>query len=211
MEGLEKQPAYRVPCVVATQETLRGYGEIVDKEENIPKMMKNTIWPKCDGWRSLSPGTGNEQLPTKGLFHHYWIGDVCHADNDAVGRKYKIGVASKQAAGSGRSVLVRELNYHPCGSQIIFPRNRAPFITLLGAVSSGRHTDDLSLEDIKAFYFDGSAGLHIFAGTWHQPSYAVHATEKLEMIDWQSSVHACVVLDTLNEWNTVLEVPLQPS
>ena len=144
--------------------------------------MKNTQWPKTDGWRKISPGTGDEQLPTIGTFSHYWVGAVCHADNDAVQRKYKIGVLatcpSPPPSSSPRSsVLVRELNYHPCGSQCIFPQglSPSPFVALLGSVgaSKTRHPDDLGPGDLRAFLFGApgqpARGLHIPAGVWHQP------------------------------------------
>lgn len=138
-----------------------------------------------------------------------------HADNEAVQRKYKIGVLKPATSSSSyRAVLARELNYHPCGTQIIFPRVRGPFVALLGRVpgESKRHPDDVQLSDIRAFFFDGEAGygLCMPAYTWHQPVYAVDPHKQLEFVDWQSSVHACVVMDTLDEHSLALEIPLQP-
>ena len=99
------------------------------------------------------------------------------------------------------------MNYHPCGSQVVFPRTKSPFVALLGAVTKGKHPDDLEIEDIRAFYFKGDAGLCIPAGVWHQPVYAVR--KPVQCIDIQSSVHACVVMDTINELSLTMEIPLR--
>lgn len=141
------------------------------------------------------------QLPRVGLFSHYWRGEIAHADNEAVERQYRIGVGA-----AGDYVLAREMNYHPCGTQVIFPRTKAPFVALLGAVAKDHHPDDLALEDIQAFYFTGEAGLCIPAGVWHQPVYAVR--DLVQCLDMQSSVHACVVMDTITEFNVTMEIPL---
>ena len=196
-----------IPLVIASKETLGHYGDIIEHESDLKTFMKNTKWPKPDGWRKISDGTGDEQLSRIGTFRHYWQGNICHADNEAVQRKYKIGIESKISNTSKRSVLVRELNYHPCGSQCIFPRSAHPFIALLGAVPSGAHPDDLSFDNIRAFYFSGKHGLHIPAGVWHQPVFAVQ--EAVECIDMQSSVHACVVIDSIEEWGFAMNVPLE--
>ena len=206
-----KFPTFEVPLVLATKESLRGFGDVIEKESDVSKFMKNSTWPKTDGWRRISSGTGNEQLPTVGTFSHYWSGSVCHADNSAVSRSYKIGIATTTSSSPPRrSVLARELNYHPCGSQCIYPRSSAPFVALLGSVSSGRHPDDVGPGDLRAFLFGGAGapmmGLCIPAGVWHQPVYAVN--ESFECLDMQSSVHACVVVDTIDEWGVALNVPL---
>lgn len=48
--------------VRASKETLGRYGEIVSSKEAASEFMRNSVWPKVDGWRSLSQGTGNEQV-----------------------------------------------------------------------------------------------------------------------------------------------------
>lgn len=51
--------------MLATEERLKGtkhYGDFVYSEEEVAKYMKNEKWPKVDGWRQLSPGTGDEQV-----------------------------------------------------------------------------------------------------------------------------------------------------
>lgn len=48
--------------VIANEETLRGYGDVVNTESEILEKMRNSRWPKVDGWRPLSEGTGDEQV-----------------------------------------------------------------------------------------------------------------------------------------------------
>ena len=80
--------------------------------------------------------------------------------------------------------------------------NGDPFIALLGLPG-----DDIKPEDFKAFYFDGSAGLQIYADIWHQPLYPV--TDEAVFQGKQGAVHACVVVDTVDEFGKWLLVPLK--
>ena len=65
-------------------------------------------------------------------------------------------------------------------------------------------------KDFKAFYFDGSFGVHIDPGVWHQPFFPVD--DELEFWDKQGKVHACVAVDFPKEFKCYIAVPLfEPS
>ena len=74
--------------------------------------------------------------------------------------------------------------------------------------------DDVRPEHFKAFYFDGDQGFQIAPGTWHNPPYfkppPVDSSEQSHMKyrNKQSSVFACVWLDTLKEFGVLLKFPL---
>ena len=49
--------AIEIPLVKATNETLKGYGYLIDSFENSD--VEIVTWPK-QGWREIDEGTGNE-------------------------------------------------------------------------------------------------------------------------------------------------------
>ncbi|XP_071154080.1 uncharacterized protein [Mytilus edulis] len=191
---------YQVSLVVADENSLKGYGKIVtdfEKEE-----VEITPWP-VGGWRKLYPGTGAMGGIVSGNFVYEWEGDVCKAINNAVGGHYVTGRLPTGVSFDNRThVLVREANYHPDGGQIFFPRDKDPFIALLALP-----TDDIKPEDFKAFYFDGSFGVQIHANIWHQPVYPIK--DRAVFLGKQGAVHACVCMDSVDEWGKYLSVPLK--
>ena len=74
-------PAYEVPLVKATNETLRGFGEIIDHPD--ARKVEIVRWPSL-GWRQVEPGTGDQGGTTEGPFTFQWRGNVLRARNDAV-------------------------------------------------------------------------------------------------------------------------------
>ena len=145
---------------------------------------------------------------TSGPFKMRWKGDVLYADNHAVGGFYVTGwsrlpeEASEDAPTVARTrVLTAEANYHPDGGQIFFPRDGAAFVALLA-----RPGDDVRPEDFVAFAFDGSAGVHIDPGVWHQPVFPLAASATFD--DRQGRVHACVSVDFVGEFGVYVAVPL---
>ena len=121
--------------------------------------------------------------------------------------------AAGTAAAVDRSfILTHEANYHPDGGQIIASRDGAPVVLLLAPKG-----DDVSAASFRAFFvdpaFDGTVGVHIDAGTWHQPAFPVHegagaggASPTLD--NRQGKVHACVACDFVREFGGYLRVPL---
>lgn len=203
--------AHRVPAVRATKESLGGYGEVV--ADYARHEVAIVPWP-LSGWRKLHPGTGVEGGITEGAFEMFREGDLLFARNDAVSRSYIIGwygdpgTASREAAVAERSrVFTHEANYHPDGGQIWFPRGGRSFVALLA-----KPGDDVRPDDFVAFHFDGTFGLHIAPGVWHQPAAPSPTSEesddRIVFDNKQGRVHGCVDVDFLREFGCYLEVPL---
>jgi ureidoglycolate lyase len=197
--------AHPVPQVAATQENLRGYGHIVN--DFARGSVTIVTWPQ-PSWRPIVPGTGNEGGVVEDSFEMQRRGEIQHAVNRAVGRSYVTGwfsdpaIASsdRQASDTSR-IYTHEANYHPDGGQIFCPRDGRAFVALLA--KSG---DDVTPEDFVAFYCDGSFGIHIDPGVWHQPVFPLDPTAIFD--DKQGRVHACVAIDFVSEFGCYLEVPL---
>eukprot|EP01084_Bolivina_argentea_P210672 358491_1 len=214
-ELLSKHSMIDIPLITATPQSLKGYGSIMRSKEESINLFHNETWPKPDGWRNISKGTGNEALPVTGIFDHFWkkydenSNDfyVCCAKNEAVSRQYETAIWDLK----NRYMYVREMNYHMCGNQIFYPTdtdNITPFIVLLGRSKANKHMDDIEFDDIKAFYFDGNYGLNIFTGTWHQPSFPYNIEDNLKLFNIQSSVHSCVVFDSIDECDKIMRIKL---
>ncbi len=197
--------AHRAPLVVASPDTLRGFGHVVANFHT--GIVEIVTWPQ-PGWRPVVPGTGNEGGVVEDVFEMVRRGEVQHAENHAVGRSYITGWYTDPATASevreptdtGR-IFTHEANYHPDGGQIFCPRNGAAFVALLA-----RPGDDISPEDFVAFYCDGSFGIHIDPGVWHQPVFPVGSTATFD--NRQGRVHACISVDFVTEFGCYIEVPL---
>jgi ureidoglycolate lyase/seryl-tRNA synthetase len=199
--------AHRVPCVAASAETLRGYGHLVHHFAR--DHVQIVTWPR-PGWRPIVPGTGNEGGAVEDCFVMERRGEVQHAVNHAVGRRYITGwfadpayASPDRQPGDTSRLYTHEANYHPDGGQIFSPRNGAAFVALLA-----KPGDDVNPESFVAFHCDGSFGIHIDAGVWHQPVYPLQPAAIFD--DRQGRVHACVAVDFLGEFGCYLEVPLAP-
>ena len=191
--------------VVATAASLEGYGHIVPEFRS--GVVEIVTWPQ-PGWRPVVPGTGNEGGVVEDVFDMVRRGEVQHAVNHAVGRSYITGWFADPATASEARVAVdtqrlftHEANYHPDGGQIFSPRDGAPFVALLA-----RPGDDVRPEDFTAFHFDGTFGLHIHPGVWHQPVFPVGP--KATFDNRQGRVHACIAVDFVTEFGCYIEVPL---
>ncbi|XP_060587685.1 uncharacterized protein LOC132743176 [Ruditapes philippinarum] len=192
---------FPVPIVMATTETLKGYGKIVTDFEN--EEVEITPWP-VQGWRKLCPGTGT----LGGLIHdeltYKWVGDQSLFTDGTEDGDFITGRLPKHVSPADRThVLVREANYHPDGGQVFYPKNKDPFVALLALPG-----DDIKLEDFVAFYFDGTFGVQIHADIWHQPIYPIRDASVIR--GKQGAVHACVAMDTVKEFGKFLLVPLKP-
>jgi ureidoglycolate lyase len=199
--------AHRVPMRLATPETLRGYGRTVAEFAREPVSI--VTWPQ-PGWRPVVPGTGNEGGVTQDRFVMQRRGEVQHAVNRAVGRSYVTGwfadpaIASEEVAAADSSrIYTHEANYHPDGGQVFSPRERAAFVALLAKAG-----DDVQPSDFVAFYCDGSFGIHIDPGVWHQPVFPLGPAAEFD--NKQGRVHACIAVNFVSEFGCYLEVPLTP-
>lgn len=198
--------AHRAPLVVASPETLRGYGHIVPDFET--GLVTIVTWPQ-PGWRPVVPGTGNEGGVVEDRFVMERRGETQHAVNHAVGRSYITGwYADPATASEARTptdttrIYTHEANYHPDGGQIFCPRDGAAFVALLA-----KPGDDVRPEDFVAFYCDGSFGIHIDPGVWHQPVFPVG--ERASFDNRQGRVHCCIAVDFVTEFGCYIEVPLR--
>ena len=112
-------------------------------------------------------------------------------------------------------ILARLANCHPDGGQVFFPPpGRRPFVMLLAPANVG---DDVRPEHFTAFYFDGDQGFQIAPGTWHNPPYfrpppagCTGSADASQMIfrNKQSSVFACIWMDSVKEFGVYLKFPL---
>lgn len=187
---------YNVPIIIANKDTLKDYGNIVYDFENTNVI--NNTWPKHSG-RPLDNNTGNQALATEGNFAFYYTQNYAKAHNYSVPNgDYITGIIPQtNIEQSIYNIYIREANYHPDGGQIIFPTNKTPFYLLLSKAD-----DNIKPSDFVAFYCDGTFGIQILPYIWHQPAFPLINNTNFK--NKQSSVHGCVTVDTLNEFNTLL-------
>ena len=199
-------PLVDVPLIVATAETVTGYGQLVAHPETFE--IEIVQWP-AQGWRAIDSGTGDEGGVAEGVFHGEWDGDVLMGSNEAVKGEYVLGWScDPQQAQVGTAsvprdqVLLWHFNYHPDGGQLFYPLDKQPFVVPLALPG-----DDLKPQDIVAFWCDGSTGLYIHPGIWHEGIFPVYDQQRF--LDRQGKVHARVSCDFGKEFGVYLKVPLQ--
>jgi len=192
------------PLVVATPERLRGYGRLVPTPDFCA--IEIVRWP-APGSRPVDPDCGDEGGMTVGEFASAWRNGRLHGVNDAVGGAYVIGVASRPDAvdggGPGRKVLLWHANYHPDGGQMFYPKRREPFVVPMALPG-----DDVRPEHFVNFWFDGTQGLCMHPGIWHEGVFA--CAEAGVFLDRQGAVHARVSCEFPREFGCLLvaELPL---
>jgi len=193
-----------IPVVEATDETLRGYGRLVDDPDACP--IEIVRWP-ASGWRPVDEDTGDQGGTTEGVFVSEWQGDVLFGRNEAVGGYYVLGYAlepTQAARDHGRDperLLLWHANYHPDGGQLFFPLDRAPFVVPLALPG-----DNVKPEDFVCFRFDGARGLYIHPSIWHEGVFSLRGTQRF--FDKQGAVHARVSIDFAREFGCLLEAAL---
>ncbi len=191
-----------VPLVKVNPQNFKPYGYFVTDFKSAKVQI--VTWPQT-GFRPIDEGTGRGGGVTEGHFEIFREGNECFAHNHAVDGHYITGwyydPRFKQSDINYQSIYTREANYHPDGGQVFFALDNQPFVLLLALPG-----DEVKPEDFVAFYCDGSVGLHINAGIWHQPPFPIH--DQITFLDKQSKVHACVSVDFVNEFSTYLQVPL---
>jgi ureidoglycolate lyase/seryl-tRNA synthetase len=200
-------PWHDVPLIVANDESVSEYGQLVENPEDFE--IEIVQWP-ANGWRPVDAGTGDEGGVVEGIFHSEWRGDFLHGRNDAVNGHYILGWSANPASAKADAsvteperVLLWHLNYHPDGGQLFYPMDNQPFV-----VPVAQAGDDLSLENIIAFWCDGSQGMYIHPGIWHEGVFP--ATTAQSFRDRQGRVHARVSCNVAQEFGVFLNVPLQP-
>jgi ureidoglycolate lyase/seryl-tRNA synthetase len=199
-------PWHEIPLIVANDDVVRGYGQLVDDPDDFD--IEIVQWP-AQGWRPIDAGTGDEGGVIEGIFHSAWQGEVLHGRNDAVNGNYILGWSTNPGSASvdiaidrPERVLLWHMNYHPDGGQLFYPLDKQPFVVPVALAG-----DDLALKDIVAFWCDGSQGLYIHPGIWHEGVFP--ATRAQSFLDRQGRVHARVSCNIAQEFAVFLKVSLQ--
>jgi len=205
-ETAKAESVFELPLVRATPETLAGYGRLAADYDGTE--IEIVTWP-ASGRRPVDPGTGNQGGLAEGVFEFWWAGEVLYGRNRAVDDSYLIGwsrrpeEASESAPRPERErLLIWHANYHPDGGQLFFPREAAPFVAPLALPG-----DDVTPQDFTAFYFDGTQGLYIHPGVWHEAVFPLAPQASFD--DKQGKVHARVSVDFAEEFGVLLSVPLR--
>ena len=196
---------HRIEIVDATEANLKGYGCLVEASHGFP--IEIVRWP-AQGWRPVDQNSGDQGGVTEGVFEFWWKGDTLYARNNAVGDSYLFAWSTwpEEAAADGpakprQEALIWRANYHPDGGQLFYPIHGEPFIVPLALPG-----DDVKPEDFVAFRCDGSFGIHIDPGVWHQPMFPFGPSATFD--DKQGRVHACIAVNFVSEFGCYLEVPL---
>lgn len=197
----------KVPLVQATEASLKGFGQLVSKEEYQHFPIEIVRWP-ASGWRKIDEGTGDEAGTVSGDFEFYWEGDFFKGKNHAVGSEYLFGwsklpeMADAASTEKPKGVLLWHANYHPDGGQLFFPLDGKPFITALALPGDGARP-----EDFVAFKVTGGKGLYIHPNVWHEA--IVPLEKKAVFYDEQGAIHARVSIHFPNEFGVLLRVPFE--
>jgi ureidoglycolate lyase len=206
----DRLPWYDIPLIKANPKNLLEYGCLVSDPDNFK--IEIMQWP-AQGWRPIDAGTGDEGGVVEGVFHSEWVGDILKGRNDAVQGEYILGWRTNpgdikrentnpdQSSSIKDSMLLWHMNYHPDGGQLFFPQQAKPFVVPVALPG-----DDLTLERIVAFWCDGSQGLYIHPGIWHEGAFPVTQSQSFQ--DRQGRVHARVSCNICTEFGVFLKMPL---
>ncbi|NKB54286.1 MAG: ureidoglycolate hydrolase [Rhizobiaceae bacterium] len=199
-------PWHEVPLLRATEDSVSGYGCLVDDPSDFN--IEIVQWPR-QGWRPIDDGTGDEAGWVEGDFVGEWKGDILFGTNDAVNGHYVLGWSTDPKSASETEqtaprdqVLLWHMNYHPDGGQLFWPKENKPFIVPVALPG-----DNLTPDKVVAFWCDGSKGLYIHPGIWHEGIFPVEDNQSF--LDRQGRVHARVSADIGQEFGVYLSCPLK--
>jgi Ureidoglycolate lyase len=195
----------RMPLVDASDESLRGYGHLVDDRDAC--RVEIVRWP-AQGWRPVDVDSGDEGGTTEGVFVSEWRGDVLYGRNEAVDGHYVLAYAEEPSRAdethrrAPTRMLLWHCNYHPDGGQLFFPLDAATYYVPLALPG-----DDVRPGQFVCFRVDGRRGLYIHPNVWHEGVFASEGTQRF--FDKQGAVHARVSIDFAREFGCLLEAPLR--
>ncbi len=197
---------HTTPLVGATDETLEGYGYLVDDPHACN--IEIVPWP-AQGRRPIDANTGNQGGIAEGTFEFAWRGQTLYARNNAVGDSYLFGwstwpeEASSEGTGGVRErALMWRANYHPDGGQLFYPSTGKSFVVPLALPG-----DEVRPESFVTFYCDGRRGLYLHPNVWHGP--VVPHDDTAEFLDRQGRVHARVSVNFVKEFGCYLGASLR--
>lgn len=200
------QRVHETPLVIASNESLEGYGCLVDDPPSFP--IEIVPWP-AQGWRPIDAHTGDQGGLVEGVFEFCWKGETLYARNNAVGDSYLLGWSNwpeqARADGQGRNrerALIWHANYHPDGGQLFYPLDHQSFVMPLALAG-----DDVTPQKFVTFWCDGSHGVYIHPNVWHV-AVVPHA-DTARFLDRQGRVHARVSVDFVKEFGCYLGASLQ--
>ena len=143
--------------VAASDDTLQGYGCLVDAPESFP--IEIVRWP-AQGWRAIDENSGDQGGVAEVVFEFWWKGETLYARNNAVGDSYLFAWSNwpEEAITDGptklrQQALVWRANYHPDGGQLFYPLHGESFVVPLALPG-----DDVTPEQFITFLCDGSRG-----------------------------------------------------
>ena len=81
-----------------------------------------------------------------------------------------------------REPVIHWMEYHSKHTQTFIPLSGRPFIMVLGKPTRMRPDQSIDesrqdlpdLSNVRAFYFDGSCGICMHVGTWHEVPFPIH-------------------------------------
>jgi len=194
---------HETPLVIASDETLKGYGRLVDDPKAFP--IEIVRWPQ-QGRRPIDSNSGDQGGITEGIFEFAWKEGTLFARNNAVGDSYLFGWSGfpdeAARAGPRERALIWRANYHPDGGQLVYPLSGEDFVVPLALAG-----DDVTPEAFVGFYCDGRKGLYIHPNIWH--GAFVPLGDEARFLDRQGRVHARVSVDFPKEFGCYLAVPLR--
>ncbi len=194
-----------MPLVVATDESVEGYGVLVERPEDID--IEIVRWP-ATGWRPVDEDSGDEAGWVEGIF----LGTGKATSYTAAMKPYQVITCW---AGQHQTRLWLAVIRRPatdprlfCGTLTIIPMADSYSFLDKGAfvVPVALPGDDLHPEQVIALWCDGSRGLYIHPGVWHEGIFPV--TDSQSFLDRQGRVHARVSCDLAEEFGVYLSVPL---
>ena len=201
-----------IPIVAATPASLQDVGFLFhDPDEFTTETGRFEIvpWPQ-PGWRSLDPGTGVEGGTTEGDFRLSWEDGNLIGENLALStkaNKYVLGLGNlpnAETTDQNDWLHLWYSDYHPDGGQLFYSKS-SPFVANLAPPVG----DDVRPDDFQAFYFEAGSGLYIHPGVWHNSVYITPEHAPAVVLGRQGKVHARISIRWVEEFNTVLRVPLK--